>query len=91
MGFRSFVKKNIDISRDHIVKRLFNYNIQTRNFFHPMHKQKIFKKMKLFTKKQKFPNAEYLSKHGFYLPSGLGTTNKEIDFAGRTLVKILKN
>ena len=56
-----------------------------------MHMQKIFQKMKLFPKKHKFPNAEYLSKYGFYLPSGLGISNKEIDFVGKTLVKILEN
>ena len=89
--FGVLLKKNINISRDQIIKRLYNYNIQTRNFFHPMHKQKIFQKMKLFSKKQKFLNAEYLSKYGFYLPSGLGITNKEIDFVGKTLVKILEN
>ena len=89
--FGILLKKNINISRDQIIKRLYNYNIQTRNFFHPMHKQKIFQKMKLFSKKQKFLNAEYLSKYGFYLPSGLGITNKEIDFVGKTLVKILEN
>ena len=89
--FGVLLKKNTNISRDRIIKRLYNYNIQTRNFFHPMHKQKIFQKMKLFSKKQKFLNAEYLSKYGFYLPSGLGITNKEIDFVGKTLVKILEN
>ena len=89
--FGVLLKKNINISRDQIIKRLYNYNIQTRNFFHPMHKQKIFQKMKLFSKKQKFLNAEYLSKYGFYLPSGLGITNNEIDFVGKTLVKILEN
>jgi len=89
--FGVLLKRNINISRDKIIKRLYNYNIQTRNFFHPMHKQKIFQRMKLFSKKQKFLNAEYLSKYGFYLPSGLGITNKEIDFVGKTLVKILDN
>jgi perosamine synthetase len=54
-----------------------------------MHKQKIFKKMRLFPKKQKFPNSDYLSKKGFYLPSGIGITNVEIDFVAKTLLKIL--
>ena len=66
-------------------------NIETRNFFHPMHKQTIFKKMKLFIRNQKFPNSDYLSKNGFYLPSGLGITNAEIDFVAKSLVKILQN
>ena len=46
--------------------------------------------MKLFPKNTKFSNAEYLSKNGFYLPSGLGISNREIDFVGNALKKILK-
>ena len=53
-----------------------------------MNKQKIFKKMKLFNR-IKVPNSEYLSKNGFYLPSGLGTTNKQIDFVIKNLLKII--
>jgi len=85
------IKKKTRISRDKLVKMLLKRKIQTRNFFHPMHKQKIFKKMKVFSKKEKLPNSEYLSKNGFYLPSGLGITNKEIDVAGNALLNILKN
>ena len=47
--------------------------------------------MKVFPKNQKFVNAEYLSKNGFYLPSGLGISNSDIDFVGKTLIKILEN
>ena len=71
--------------------QLLENNIQTRTFFFPMHKQKIFKKMRLFSKKQKYVNAEYLSKNGFYLPSGIGIPNSDIDFVGKTLIKILDN
>jgi len=89
--FGVLLKKNVNISRDLIIKKLYNKNIQTRTFFFPMHKQNIFKKMKLFPKNQKFVNAEYLSKNGFYLPSGLGITNSDIDKVGKTLIKILDN
>lgn len=87
--FGVLLKKRANISRNLVVKKLYKKNIQTRNFFYPMHKQKIFKKMKLFAKNIQFINAEYLSKNGFYLPSGLGISNKEIDYVGRTLIKIL--
>ena len=87
--FGILLKKNANISRDQVIKKLLKHNIQTRNFFYPMHKQKIFKKMKLFTKRHKFPNSDCLSKKGFYLPSGLGITNVEIDFVAKTLLKIL--
>ena len=79
------------ISRNTIVNKLNKRNIQTRNFFYPMHKQKIFKKMKVFSNSVKYKNAEYLSANGFYLPSGLGITNKEIDYVGNTLFKVLEN
>ena len=89
--FGVLLKKNANISRDRIIKKLLKKNIQTRTFFFPMHKQKIFKKMRVFPKNQKFVNAEYLSKNGFYLPSGLGISNSDIDFVGKTLIKILEN
>ena len=88
--FGILLNKKSNISRDQLVTKLYKHNIQTRNFFYPMHKQKIFKKMQLFPKNTKFSNAEYLSKNGFYLPSGLGISNREIDFVGNTLKKILK-
>ena len=43
-----------------------------------MHEQPIFKKMKLF-KKEEFPNTEYLSKYGLYLPSGLRLNKAKIE------------
>ena len=87
--FGVLIKKDSGISRDRLVDILLKKNIQTRNFFYPMHKQKIFKKLKLFSRKKRFPNSENLSKNGFYLPSGLGITNKEINFIGNTLLDIL--
>ena len=42
-------------------------------------------------KKQNYKNAEYLSKHGFYLPSGVGILNSEIDYVANKLLKILNN
>ena len=53
-----------------------------------MHKQDIFKKMGLF-KNEKYPIAENLSKNGFYLPSGLGLKNSQINFIIKTLKKII--
>ena len=77
------------LNREDVVQKLLKKKIQTRNFFYPMHKQKIFKKLKTFNKSSHFPNAEYLSKNGFYLPSGLGVTNEEIKYICKTLNVIL--
>ena len=89
--FGVVIKKEAKIKRDLIVNKLMLKNIQTRNFFYPMHKQKIFKKMNIFSKKEKFINAEYLSLNGFYLPSGLGIKNHEIDYVAKTLNNIIGN
>ena len=56
--FGVVINKNSKIKRNEVVEKLKTNNIQTRNFFHPMHKQKIFKRMKIFSKWAKFPNAE---------------------------------
>tara|TARA_B100000586_G_C20077895_1_gene413974 strand:- start:84 stop:1235 length:1152 start_codon:yes stop_codon:yes gene_type:complete len=88
--FGVVIKKNSKLKRNKIIDLLAKKNIQTRPFFWPMHKQKIFNKMKLF-KNKKYPNAEYLSKNGFYLPSGLGIKNKEIEYVASTLNNILNN
>jgi perosamine synthetase len=89
--FGILLKKKLNISRDQLREKLLRNNIQIRNFFVPMHKQKIFKKMKIFPKKQKLNNAENLSSYGFYLPSGIGIQNKEIDFVSKKLLEILKH
>ena len=89
--FGVVIKQKTKIKRDIVMKKLMEKKIQTRTFFYPMHKQKIFKKMNLFANKEKYPHAEYLSLNGFYLPSGLGIKNYEIDYVAETLNKILKN
>lgn len=88
--FGVLLKPNKKFKRNLIVKLLFKKKIQTRNFFYPMHKQKIFLKLKIFNKKSFFPNSEYLSTNGFYLPSGLGTTRKEVIYVCKTLNSILQ-
>ena len=54
-----------------------------------MHKQDIFKKMKMF-KNKKFPNSSYLDKYGLYLPSYFKLKKKDIDYISSVINKILK-
>ena len=86
--FGILLKKNCKIKRDQFMKKLLKKNIDTRPFFLSMNKQKIFKKMKLF-KKDKMINSEYLSKNGFYVPSGLALKNNEIKYICKWINKIL--
>ena len=75
-----------------ITANLIKKIIQTRNrykiFFWPMNKQKIVKKYNLKLKGN-FKNSEMISKYGLYLPSGLGTTQKEIKYICDKLNSIL--
>ena len=71
-----------------VQKKLLNKSIETRPFFWPMHKQNIFKKMGLF-KNESYPIAENLSKNGFYLPSGVGLKNDQINYIVKIVNKIL--
>ena len=86
--FGIVLKNKISSQRNKIMKKLLKKNIGTRPFFVPMNKQKVFKKMKLF-KKIKMPIAEYISKNGFYIPSGLGLKNSEINYISKALLEIL--
>ena len=38
--------------------------------------------------KKNYYNSEYLSEYGFYVPSGLETSFKDIDYVCRSIIKI---
>jgi perosamine synthetase len=61
--------------------------IGTRPFFHPMHKQPIFRNFEI----KCFPNlehAEHLAQNGFYLPSGLTLTSNNIHKIREAILKL---
>ena len=86
--FGIVLKNKFKNRKTEILKKLLNKNIDTRSFFWPMHKQTIFKKMGLF-KNESYPVAENLAKNGFYLPSGLGLSNKQLKYIVRITNKII--
>ena len=61
------------------INYLTNCGIATRPFFWCIHEQPVFKKMGLFMN-ECYPNAEKLSRNGFYLPSGLGLSENDLNF-----------
>ena len=87
--FGIVIKKNNKNNIKEIIKKLTSNNIGTRPFFWPMHKQDAFKKKGYF-KNINLPNSEFISKNGFYLPSGLGLTLKELKFVKNTVISVLK-
>ena len=78
--FNIYLDDKFPISRDKLTAMLKEKNIDTRDAFVPINKQKILiDKYKLF-KEEDCPNANYIMENGFYLPSGNTITNEEIDF-----------
>tara|TARA_B100000902_G_C27299045_1_gene911716 strand:- start:288 stop:1415 length:1128 start_codon:yes stop_codon:yes gene_type:complete len=72
-----------------VMQELSDFNIGTRPFFYPMHKQPVFKKMKLFDNEE-MPNSEKLYERGFYIPSGLGLSLEQISEVSKILKMVLK-
>ena len=82
------LKKNAPISLNILMKKLKQEGIETRNFFWPLHQQPVLKKMGFF-KNTKLPVAEYLSKNGLYLPSGLALTSLQQKYVVKKIKKII--
>ena len=70
-------KKDLDAAE--VMSRLAEKRVGTRPFFWPMHEQPVFKKMGLF-KQESYPVAERLARRGFYLPSGLGLGDEQMEY-----------
>ena len=87
--FGIIIKKNGKYLRSNVQNKLLKKGIETRRFFWPMHKQKIFKKMKIF-RNGSYPVSEFMSENGFYIPSGLNLKIRELKYITETINKILK-
>ena len=82
--------KNLKIDGKKLMKMLLKYGIQTRPFFWPMHKQKVFKEKYKINTSGKYKNSEYISKYGLYLPSSLDIKSNQIKFICNKVNSILK-
>ncbi|MBD5492116.1 MAG: DegT/DnrJ/EryC1/StrS family aminotransferase [Lachnospiraceae bacterium] len=61
-----------------IQKLLAEEGIGSRTFFWCMHEQPVYQKQGLFNR-ESYPNAEYLARKGFYIPSGLALTEEQME------------
>lgn len=81
------IDRAFGLTRDELMKRLFEKGIETRSFFIPMHKQPVIRRMKLALNK-KFPVSDYISDHGLYLPTGLALKDKDILYVCEIIRKL---
>lgn len=69
-------------TRDELIKKLKEYNIDSRPFFYPSSMFPMYKE-------QNTPVAHHVGLNGINLPSGLMRTEEEIDYVYRVLKKLL--
>ncbi|MDE5907448.1 MAG: DegT/DnrJ/EryC1/StrS family aminotransferase [Lachnospiraceae bacterium] len=70
--------RNIQTDNKAVQKLLAEEGIGSRTFFWCMHEQPVYQKEGLFSGEE-YPNAEYLARKGFYIPSGLALTKEQMD------------
>lgn len=69
--------KDIRVDNRIIQKLLSEKGIGTRTFFWCMHEQPVYRNAGLFLN-DVYSNAEYLARKGFYIPSGLALTKRQM-------------
>jgi len=87
--FGIILEDKVPFGADEMLQHLSEYKIGARSFFWPMHEQPVFRKMGLF-RDEKFPIAELMARRGFYIPSGLGISDEQVETVARTLKKIME-
>ena len=71
-----------------LAARLRQEGVDTRPFFVGMHRQPVFENRSLFPNPH-YPISDHLSEFGLYLPSGLGTTESQIEQVSEALHQVL--
>lgn len=72
-----------------VQKMLADEGIGTRTFFWCMHEQPVYQKMGLFVG-ERYNNAEYLARKGFYIPSGLALTKEQMMIVADKVRKVIR-
>lgn len=71
------------------MRRLAVAGVGTRPFFWPMHEQPVLKRMGYFTNAH-CPVAERIARRGFYIPSGLAITEKQIREVAEIVLEVIQ-
>jgi perosamine synthetase len=80
--------ERVPFDAEQAMQQLSEMGIGTRPFFWPMHEQPVFRRMNLF-EYETYPVAERLARRGFYIPSGLSLTDKQIEQAAQCIKDIM--
>lgn len=88
--FGIVLEKDIEISNKEMQKLLAQEGIGSRTFFWCMHEQPVYIEKGLF-QNERYSNAEYLARKGFYIPSGLALTRDQMGIVVSKVRKIMNN
>ena len=86
--FGVLLEDDVPFDATQAMQRLAEQKIGTRPFFWPMHEQPVFQK-KCWYANERYPVAEKLARRGFYLPSGLGLTDAELEKSAHALKAVM--
>ena len=89
--FNVYLDNSLQIKRKDLIKQLYKKKIETRESFIPVNYQNTLIRKFKNLRRNNCPNANYIMRNGFYLPSGNTMTNKDIDYVCNTIKKIIKN
>ena len=82
--------RQIKADNREVQKLLTEEGIGSRTFFWCMHEQPVYQKKGLF-KDERYPNAEYLARKGFYIQSGLALTEKQMEKVVEGVRRVMAN
>ncbi|MEZ3471795.1 MAG: DegT/DnrJ/EryC1/StrS family aminotransferase [Lachnospiraceae bacterium] len=83
------LEKNIHADNKTMQTLLAAEGIGSRTFFWCIHEQPVYQKQGLFAD-ETYPNAEYLARKGFYIPSGLALTEEQIEQVITSVKKVMQ-
>jgi perosamine synthetase len=69
---------SVPFDAEYAMASLAKKGVGCRPFFWPMHEQPVLRRMGLFAG-EKYPVSERIARRGFYVPSGLGLTDEQMD------------
>lgn len=83
------LREEICAGNREVQKLLAEEGIGSRTFFWCMHEQPVYRNVGMYTG-ETYPNAEYLARKGFYIPSGLALTEEQMEEVADKMIKIMK-
>ncbi len=83
------LEQHISIDNKRMQNLLKEKGIGARTFFWCMHEQPVYQRNGMFSE-EAYPNAEYLARKGFYIPSGLAITKMQMDKVIEAIKDIMK-